>query len=138
MTLRQQQPPPDLKLTKYHYGPDVEELENQLVEVQALGTAAAEEWFKGLQSSGKKRQDDAERLEHWELSLIARLQINPTASSSRAAALSPSPSLPSAVSSLSQQSKGILSHRFSISSPTRPFSAKSSQYTGTIAGKKGA
>ena len=37
-------------------------------EVRALGSAAAEEWCKGLEASGKEKVSDAARWEHWEAS----------------------------------------------------------------------
>jgi hypothetical protein len=128
VALRQNRPPPELKLTKYFYGPDVEELENQLVEVQTLGRAAEAEWFKGLQIAGKDRQADAERLEHWESSLASRLKINMSTSSDVRGTQPLNPSLPSMVSAPSQISTWH-SHQGSAASPSRSKSARSSQFS---------
>lgn len=127
-TMRQQDPPPELKLTKYYFLPHIEALENQLAEVQALGSAAAQEWFKGLQSLGKQRQDDIERLEQWEASFAARIQIKPQA----AAATLTTPSLLQASPPVAAGNLQSLSHdpssEASLRSPRR-FSARGSEYS---------
>ncbi|KAL9085355.1 MAG: hypothetical protein Q9165_007646 [Trypethelium subeluteriae] len=58
--------PHTLKVTKFYYKPHVEEIERQLRNTQALGPAAAEEWGKGLASTGKERLLDAARWERFE------------------------------------------------------------------------
>lgn len=39
----------------------------KLQEVRALGSAACEEWYKGLENTGRQRINDASRYERWEL-----------------------------------------------------------------------
>jgi hypothetical protein len=130
--LRQHDPPPELKLTKYYYIPEIEALENDMAEVQALGSAAAQEWFKGLQLTGKRKRDDIERLEQWETSLGARLQIKPQAATSFPATKSPPPTALSVVSGTSRTLSQPHSHTLSLSSPLRPFSALSSHYASSV------
>jgi len=67
VVLQQMDPPPQLKLTKYYYKPQLDEMQSRMEDVQGLGPAATEEWFKGLEEKGKLLNDDAARLEHWEL-----------------------------------------------------------------------
>ena len=128
--LRQQDPPAALALTKYFLIADIEEQENQLLEVQALGTAAVQEWFKGLQQAGKQRQEDAERVEQWEFNFAARMQFGPATSGSALRPKSPTPSLPSIVSANSQS--WTIAHSFDagLASPSRPLSVRDLQYSG--------
>ncbi|KPI36123.1 uncharacterized protein AB675_8868 [Cyphellophora attinorum] len=130
--LRQHDPPTELKLTKYYYIPEIEALENEMAEVQALGSAATQEWFKGLQLTGKRKRDDTERLEQWETSLGAKLQIKPQASMSLPATRSPPLTALSVVSGTSRTLSQAHSHTLSLSSPLRPFSALSSQYAPSV------
>lgn len=118
-SLRQNQTSPELKLAKYYYRPDIDELENKLVEVQALGSAAAEEWFKGLQASGQEKQADAERLEQWELGFASYQQSDSTIRQ-KLFPRSPSLSLPSVISMQSHGSAAQRSYQASITSPPRP------------------
>lgn len=130
VALHQQDPPPELRLTKYYYAPDIEALENQLVEVQMLGKAATQEWYKGLHSSGKEKRDDAERLEQWETSFAARLLIKPNPVLRGPLVKPPSPSLPSTVSVQTRPLTHAYSNDASLTSPSKPFSEGSSQYSG--------
>lgn len=68
LTLRSLTPPPTLQLTKYYFRPQIDELRQKLEEAKALSLAAAEEWYKGLEMSGKELLADAARWEQWETS----------------------------------------------------------------------
>ncbi len=58
--------PPSLQLSKRYYPPHVEDIRRKLDIVQGFGPATAEEWYKGIESMGRKRIDDASRWERWE------------------------------------------------------------------------
>ncbi|TAQ85029.1 hypothetical protein B7494_g6645 [Chlorociboria aeruginascens] len=89
--------PSSQHLTKVFLKVHVEEIKKEFSEVSLLGSAAAEEWFKGLDDRGKERKSDASRWERLELTgVIARMrssephemlklvpQLRPTASSMR-------------------------------------------------------
>ena len=64
--MRSEPPPQGLQLTKWYFGPQVEEMKARLNEVKDLGAATAEEWFKGLEADGRGKAADAARWEHWE------------------------------------------------------------------------
>lgn len=68
LTLRSTTPPPNLQLTKYYFRPQIDELQQELENAKALSLAAAEEWYKGLEMSGKEILADAARWEQWEAS----------------------------------------------------------------------
>ncbi|PGH13150.1 hypothetical protein AJ79_03857 [Helicocarpus griseus UAMH5409] len=68
ISLRNNQPPADMALTKYFYKAHVEDMRRKFEEVKSLGPAATEEWVKGLEGSGKDKLADAARLEQWEAS----------------------------------------------------------------------
>ena len=68
LTLRSMTPPPNLQLTKYYFRPQIDELQRKLDNAKALSLAAAEEWYKGLEMSGKQILVDAARWEQWETS----------------------------------------------------------------------
>jgi hypothetical protein len=68
VTLRSTTPPPNLQLTKYYFRPQVKKLQRELDEAKTLSLAAAEEWYKGLEMSGKQALADAMRWEQWETS----------------------------------------------------------------------
>lgn len=67
ITLQQMDPPPQLQLARYYYVPQLDDLQLKLKEVQGLGPAATEEWYKGLEEIGRLFHADAARLEQWEL-----------------------------------------------------------------------
>lgn len=135
VNLEKDEPPAKLQLTKYFYRPDVDELENRVIEVRGLGDAVVEEWSKGLETSGKARQDEAARLEKWELSFAAQLHIGPTTfsipDSTRPSIMTPETHL----SAPSHASSTYHSHDVSMTSPPRPSSAQSSQLSGFTTGK---
>ncbi|KAI9713299.1 MAG: hypothetical protein M1812_006658 [Candelaria pacifica] len=64
--LQNSDPPPNLSMTKYYYKPDIESIKRQLEDVKGLGSAATEEWIKGLDGKGKDRMGEAARWERWE------------------------------------------------------------------------
>ena len=67
-TLQSSQPPPTIQITKQFFQRQIEEIKSEFSEVQSLGTAAAEEWIKGLDERGKEWRSDAGRWEKWEMS----------------------------------------------------------------------
>lgn len=60
-------PPPLQELSKFYFRPQLEELQAEFGDVQALGPPATAEWYKGLESTGQERNTDAARFDHWEL-----------------------------------------------------------------------
>jgi hypothetical protein len=68
LTLRSTTPPPNLQLTKYYFQPQIDTLQRKLDDAKALSLAAAEEWYKGLEMSGKQVLADSARWEQWETS----------------------------------------------------------------------
>ena len=68
LTLRSTTSTPNLQLTKYYFRPQIEALQRKLDDAKALSMAAAEEWYKGLEISGKQLLADAARWEQWEAS----------------------------------------------------------------------
>ncbi|EEH43721.2 uncharacterized protein PADG_00010 [Paracoccidioides brasiliensis Pb18] len=68
VTLRNNQPPTDMILTKYFYKPHVDDMRRKFEDVKSLGPAATEEWIKGLEGNGKDKLADVARLEQWEAS----------------------------------------------------------------------
>lgn len=79
VVLQQMDRPPRLQLSKCYYIPQLEELKMQMKDVEALGPAAAEEWYKGLEDVGRRLNADATRLDQWELqgglAKISQLEI---------------------------------------------------------------
>lgn len=66
VSLRTNPPPPDVSMSKYYYQSHLDEIKQKFEEVRALGGATAEEWFKGLEGTGKDRLADALRWEQWD------------------------------------------------------------------------
>ena len=64
--LQNSSPPPTLQMAKHFYKPHIEDIKRKFEEVMALGNAAGEEWFKGLDGVGKERMSDSVRCERWE------------------------------------------------------------------------
>ncbi|KAH8820542.1 hypothetical protein F5884DRAFT_719738 [Xylogone sp. PMI_703] len=62
------QPPPSIKITKFFLKQHVEEIKREFFDVKSMGSAAAEEWLKGLEDRGKERRNDAVRWMRWEAS----------------------------------------------------------------------
>ncbi|KAH0545037.1 hypothetical protein FGG08_000808 [Glutinoglossum americanum] len=64
--LQNSTPPLTIQMTKHFYKPHIEDIKRKFEEVMALGNAAGEEWFKGLDGLGKERRSDSMRCERWE------------------------------------------------------------------------
>ena len=59
--------PSDFQMpTKRFYRPHVEAIQRQFEEVKSMGGATVEEWMKGLEAIGQRRQSDATRWDRWE------------------------------------------------------------------------
>lgn len=65
-TLQTGQPPSVIKITKYYSKAHVDEIKKEFEDVKLLGTAATEEWLKGLEDRGKQHVEDSSRWERWE------------------------------------------------------------------------
>lgn len=57
--------PANVEIGKYYHKKHVEEISQELNDALALGPAAAEEWFKGLEARGRQRMIVAETWERW-------------------------------------------------------------------------
>nr|RBQ86734.1 hypothetical protein FVER53263_01450 [Fusarium verticillioides] len=57
--------PPHIQVTKLFWSEHVEQIKLEFENVKALGSAAAEEWIKGLEIRGKQALADASRWEKW-------------------------------------------------------------------------
>ncbi|KAL9110070.1 MAG: hypothetical protein Q9227_005409 [Pyrenula ochraceoflavens] len=68
LTLRNTSPPPDKQLTKFYFQAHLDDTMQKFADVKAMGPAAADEWFKGLENTGKEKLADAARWEQWEAS----------------------------------------------------------------------
>ncbi|KAF2270419.1 hypothetical protein CC78DRAFT_573700 [Lojkania enalia] len=66
-TLQSATTPAGVDIAKYYYKEHVDVMLDELKHAQSLGTAAAEEWFKGLDARGKERMKAAENWERWEV-----------------------------------------------------------------------
>jgi hypothetical protein len=68
-------PPNGIQISKHFFKPHIEKLKQEFDDVKAMGSAAAEEWMKGLEGRGRERRNDAVRWERWEVSGgIARMR----------------------------------------------------------------
>ncbi|KAG4294790.1 hypothetical protein FPRO06_01375 [Fusarium proliferatum] len=56
---------PHIQVTKLFWSEHVEQIKLEFQKVKALGSAAAEEWIKGLEIRGKQALADASRWEKW-------------------------------------------------------------------------
>ena len=61
-------PPTGIQISKYFFKPHIEDLKQEFDNVKSMGSAAAEEWIKGLEGRGRERRNDALRWERWEAS----------------------------------------------------------------------
>ena len=61
-------PPTGIQISKLFFKPDVERLKQEFDDVKTMGSAAAEEWMKGLEGREKERRNDAMRWERWDVS----------------------------------------------------------------------
>src|SRR5579862_5868995 len=79
--------PPTLQMTKHFYKPHIEDIKRRFEEVMALGNAAGEEWFKGLDGEGKERMGDSVRCERWEAKGGLKSFLLPVSQSAKTTAL---------------------------------------------------
>ena len=108
VSLRTSSPPPNIPISKYYFQPHLEAIKGKFEEVRALGGAAAEEWFKGLENTGKEKLADALRWEQWDheggLQKMLALRVQKLNSSPLPQALpSPPPQLGTHVNASGQQ-----------------------------------
>ncbi|OHF04327.1 hypothetical protein CORC01_00179 [Colletotrichum orchidophilum] len=68
---------PKLETTKLYSASSIAAAKEQLSVVQDLGTAAVEEWFKGLDARGKELRNDASRWEKWAMAGGLALMCQP-------------------------------------------------------------
>jgi len=66
--LQSGQHPTGIQITKLFFQSHIEDIRQEFSNVQAMGSATAEEWVKGLDDRGKERRNDAVRWERWEVS----------------------------------------------------------------------
>jgi hypothetical protein len=67
-TLQSLCPPSNFQMpTKRFHKPHVEAIQRQFEEVRSMGGATIEEWMKGLEALGQRRQNDATRWDRWEI-----------------------------------------------------------------------
>ncbi|KAF2847672.1 hypothetical protein T440DRAFT_501055 [Plenodomus tracheiphilus IPT5] len=66
-TLQSATTPADIVIGKYYYKEHVTEIAQELADALSLGSAAAEEWSKGLEARGRDRMRVAENWERWEV-----------------------------------------------------------------------
>ncbi|KAF2806113.1 uncharacterized protein BDZ99DRAFT_466387 [Mytilinidion resinicola] len=86
--------PPSLQISKVYYKPQIQEMEAELVEAQSRGSAAAEEWLKGLESRGRARMSNSAGWEKWEIKYQWWLKHQDTRRTPMSTSTSPGPSLP--------------------------------------------
>lgn len=65
-TLQAGHHPPAIQITKHYSKLQSEQVQKEFEDVKVLGSAAAEEWLKGLEGLGSERKADAARWERWE------------------------------------------------------------------------
>ena len=66
ITVQANSPPPDITLSKFYYQDHLDAIKRKFEDVRALGGSTAEEWFKGLEGTGKDMLADALRWERWD------------------------------------------------------------------------
>lgn len=66
-TLQSATTPADIEIGKYFYKQHVEAIVQELNDALSRGSAAAEEWSKGLEATGNERMRVAEKWERWEV-----------------------------------------------------------------------
>ncbi|KAF1949485.1 hypothetical protein CC80DRAFT_484454 [Byssothecium circinans] len=66
-TLQAATTPATVDIVKYYHEKHVEDIRKELNEALGLGSAAAEEWSKGLEARGSERMRTAENWERWEV-----------------------------------------------------------------------
>jgi len=78
--------PASVEIAKYYFREHVDAITEELTDALSLGTAAAEEWSKGLEARGNERMKLVELWERWE----AKYQWWATHQVKRAASVAPS------------------------------------------------
>jgi hypothetical protein len=63
--IEQGQLPPNVDITKLFLASDVDEIKKEFFAVKGLGPGTLEEWFKGLESRGQTRLNEARKWEKW-------------------------------------------------------------------------
>lgn len=66
ITVQANSPPPNITMSKYYYQDHLDDIKRNFEDVRALGGSTAEEWFKGLEGTGKDMLADALRWERWD------------------------------------------------------------------------
>ncbi|KAF2681890.1 hypothetical protein K458DRAFT_391402 [Lentithecium fluviatile CBS 122367] len=66
-TLQAATTPASVEIAKYYYKEHVDAITEELNDARSLGTAAAEEWSKGLEARGNERMKAAELWDRWEI-----------------------------------------------------------------------
>ncbi|KAF2463021.1 uncharacterized protein BDR25DRAFT_347501 [Lindgomyces ingoldianus] len=66
-TLQAATTPAGVDIGKYYFNVHVEDIMRELEQAQSLGSAATEEWSKGLDGRGKERMKASENWERWEV-----------------------------------------------------------------------
>ena len=66
IVLQANSPPPNVTMSKYYFQDHLDEIKRKFEEVRNLGASTAEEWYKGLEGTGRERLADALRWERWD------------------------------------------------------------------------
>lgn len=78
-TVQSGQPPQAISIAKVFFQPQLDDIQREFTNVKDMGTATAEEWFKGLEDRGRERRNDSARWEKWEATGgITRMQFTET------------------------------------------------------------
>ena len=94
-TLQSGQPPPTIQITKNFFQPQIKDIKQEFLDVKSMGSAAAEEWIKGLDDRGRERRNDSIRWERWEASGgVVRMHIMEPQAFSNSATLPSNGTLP--------------------------------------------
>jgi hypothetical protein len=91
--LQSQSSPIPEQLCKLYWKEQIDDIKTEFEAVKALGSAAAEEWLKGLEDRGKMLRSDAARWEKWAISGGVR-QMRSTDAQAQTTSGSDSPSRP--------------------------------------------
>jgi hypothetical protein len=75
-TIQSGQPPQAISIAKTFFQSQIDDIQREFTEVKTMGSATAEEWFKGLDDRGKEKRNDAARWEKWEITGgVGRMRI---------------------------------------------------------------
>lgn len=84
--LRECSVPVNITLQKYYFLPEIQSLQERADEARTLGSAAAEEWLKGLSTTVEVTNNDVNRFEQWDLNgglVSARLALSDSSKDNR-------------------------------------------------------